>query len=166
MEYKEAIKAEYIGKDHIGIQIMLSIGRELTAREDRACSDAVEILSNAIHSENVRLDPATAVKVQEDRESLLACFPSKLYVEELPNGYGPMHPYWQHFPWYQVTTEKGRIKIGWRKRVISIEWEEATNYEYAIALFPTEDVTKDKRTIHAWSYEKAKEYVAAILTRA
>ena len=37
---------------------------------------------------------------------------------ELPNGYTGLIDH----PWWLVKTSAGLIKIGWRKRVISIDW--------------------------------------------
>ncbi|MFA6437153.1 MAG: hypothetical protein WC242_03245 [Candidatus Paceibacterota bacterium] len=71
-----------------------------------------------------------------------------------------------------METEFGTIKIGWRKRVININWSdvakklEERGYENAsqkiLALFESEDVTKDGSNIHAWGYEKAKGYLRQI----
>jgi hypothetical protein len=66
-------------------------------------------------------------------------------------------------PWYKVTTRKGVITLGWRKRVIEISWEPSVNNE-ADELFPGEDVTKIGRTIHAWGYDKAKQYISRLLS--
>lgn len=66
-------------------------------------------------------------------------------------------------PWFIVTTPDGQIKIGWRKRVINIEWLE--DYKTFDEKFDSEDVTKgfgicgDERYIHAWGKEKCKEYL-------
>jgi len=61
-------------------------------------------------------------------------------------------------PWFNVKTVFGVIKIGWRKRVINIDYS-AVNSDPD---FSSEEVTKGNRTIHAWSYEKAQEYLQKI----
>lgn len=88
-------------------------------------------------------------------EKLLSLFTlSKLEVLnywELPNGYYTK----TEDPWLLVQTVYGMIKIGWRKRVINIDWEH-TECDLPI----TEDeVTKDRYMVHAWSYEKALHYL-------
>lgn len=99
----------------------------------------------------------------DEKTKLLSCFPSLIiYVEAIPNGYDSSG-YSRHLPWFKVTTTKGRITIGWRKHVINIDWSELDNKKKAEELFPTENVTKGDYDIHAWGYEKAKEYVAKIL---
>lgn len=61
-------------------------------------------------------------------------------------------------PWWLVITEFGPIEIGWRKRVIQIDWEDT-----AARVVVTEDkVTKENTYVHAWSYVKALEYLTAL----
>lgn len=79
----------------------------------------------------------------------------------IPNQYDN----WEGYePWFIVTTSDGDIQIGWRKRVISIEW--LNDYKQFTERFEDENVTKEfnngKRLIHAWSEDKCIEY----LTRA
>lgn len=69
-------------------------------------------------------------------------------------------------PWYFVKTEIGVFKIGWRKRVINIEFRPKNPKKNKInisQLFENEDVTKGNDSIHAWGYEKAMEYLKKIL---
>lgn len=66
-------------------------------------------------------------------------------------------------PWFNVETEFGIIKIGWRKRVINIDWSGLDVLHANIySLFEDEDVTRGRSYIHAWGYEKAQEYLTSI----
>lgn len=57
--------------------------------------------------------------------------------------------------WWLVKIKEGLIKLGWRKRVIEIDWSD-TKIEKIV----TEDqVTKSKTYVHAWSFDKAVEYL-------
>lgn len=59
-----------------------------------------------------------------------------------------------------MKTPKGLIQIGWRKRVISIDWSDT-----GIRRVVTEDdVTKDDTMVHAYSYAKALAYLTALAT--
>lgn len=83
-----------------------------------------------------------------------------LILEHLPNQYCPCE---RCAPWFKVRTELGTILIGWRKRVISINWSEASNDgEDILALFRGEDVTKSPTLIHAWGWDKATDYLTRI----
>lgn len=65
-----------------------------------------------------------------------------------------------HFedPWWIVVTAYGVIQIGWRKRVISINWE-ATPHRAHV----TEDnVTQSDTDVHAWTLLKAAEYLTRL----
>lgn len=83
---------------------------------------------------------------------------SKLH--QLENQYWPK-PYTverENSPWWLVMTPAGPITIGWRKRVISIDWEDT-----GLRLVVTKDeVTKGDTHVHAWSYVKALEYLTAL----
>lgn len=62
-------------------------------------------------------------------------------------------------PWWLVLTAAGPIVIGWRKRVISINWKDT--YVRAKATID-EGVTSELDYCHAWSYAKAVEYLTTL----
>lgn len=80
-------------------------------------------------------------------------------IFKLANEYWPEHPDYEEIrrknPWWLIKTRYGLIKIGWRKRVIKIDWSD-TKLEKIIT---ADDVTKDKSRVHAWTYTKALEYL-------
>lgn len=59
-------------------------------------------------------------------------------------------------PWLLIETQYGMIEIGWRKRVIQIDWSH-TNVRKIIS---NDDVTKNETFIHAHSNAKAVEYLS------
>jgi hypothetical protein len=63
------------------------------------------------------------------------------------------------FPWVIVTTKKGRIKLGWRKRVMNLDWSDSDLNIDGEKLFKDENVTKGTNYIHCWGKEKAVEYL-------
>ncbi len=85
---------------------------------------------------------------------------------ELPNGYWPRHANYQEIrdanPWWLVRTEFGLIKIGWRKKVVQIDWEDTKSR----FMLTDDDVTKDESMVHAWTIPKALEYLIAFRTMA
>jgi hypothetical protein len=80
-------------------------------------------------------------------------------VFELPNGYWPDTPNYAELrresPWWLVRTAAGLVKIGWRKRVINIEWDDTCVRQ----IVTPDDVTKEDTMVHAYSYGKAVEYL-------
>jgi hypothetical protein len=80
----------------------------------------------------------------------------------LPNGYWPEVPEYQELrdasPWFLVTTSFGPVQIGWRKRVMAISWAQTP----VRAHITDDDVTKSATEVHAWTYPKAVEYLAAL----
>lgn len=58
-------------------------------------------------------------------------------------------------PWFLVLTSLGLIKIGWRKRVLAIDWS-ATSLRTIVT---ADDVTKELHLVHAWSDAKAVGYL-------
>lgn len=87
-----------------------------------------------------------------------------LHVKALIDGYSydpSDHRYFETLPrqvWWFVKTQYGWIEIGWRKRVIQIDWSETG----ISAEVTTDDVTKHNALVHAWSVEKALEYLRAL----
>ncbi len=103
------------------------------------------------------------VKVEVNRESrldtfkgilLIAGFESKKCIE-LANQYWPATYLLKRAqdPWWMIETQYGYITIGWRKRVISIEWD------FADCIVTEDDVTKATNYVHAYKEEKAIEYL-------
>jgi hypothetical protein len=61
-------------------------------------------------------------------------------------------------PWWLIKTSRGMIQIGFRYRVINIDWSETP-----VRKFITEDnVTKSTTNVHAWSVVKAIEYLTEL----
>ena len=126
----------------------------------RATDGITAAIMQAVVGEN----PEAQEHRRKEREDLLGLFDQPIYSEEIPNGYCSQ---WccKHLPWFVVTTTVGRFRIGWRKRVISIDWSDTVVTKTAEELFPAENVTKDGRLIHAWSLEDARRYIAAVMGR-
>jgi hypothetical protein len=61
-------------------------------------------------------------------------------------------------PWWLVQTPHGFIKLGWRKRVISIDWSDTPHRGEVTS----DNVTKSAVMVHAWSYAKAVEYLTQL----
>ena len=63
------------------------------------------------------------------------------------------------YPWLRVVTPFGLIAVGWRKRVICIDWSESYIKADGEKLFKEEKVTKGQAYVHAWSYKDAVRYL-------
>lgn len=146
------------------IEILLDINRELTENDNNNLLDAIEKNKNDLHEESLRLDPEEKLRAVKEKAEIISLFGNReIFIEEIPNGYCSRYCC-KHLPWFIITTNKGRIKIGWRKRVIHIEWTDTIIKENAEKMFPNEDVTRFDKVIHAWGPEKAKEYINLLLT--
>jgi hypothetical protein len=66
-------------------------------------------------------------------------------------------------PWIEVETLFGKIRMGWRKRVINIDWPSKIDMTKE---FESEGVTKGTSFIHAWGKPKAIEYLKKIQDKA
>lgn len=85
-------------------------------------------------------------------------------VHELPNGYWP--PAYVEAraasPWWLLETQYGLVKIGWRKRVISIDWEPTGFSDQESAVPRGDQTTATEHLVHAWTYPKALEYLTTL----
>lgn len=61
-------------------------------------------------------------------------------------------------PWFLMKTQFGLVRIGWRKRVIEIEWPDLKVRK----IITEDDFTKNETLVHAYSYHKALEYLTEL----
>ena len=82
------------------------------------------------------------------------------HVWELANGYWPDAAEYDYTrrPWWLFATSIGPIRIGWRKRVLEIDWK-ATGVECEVT---QDDTTKGLTYVHAWSVDHALQYLHAL----
>lgn len=144
------------------LEINLSLSRELTENDKNNIQRIGNSLMEALYSESIKTNLKIIQDAKNEKEKLIALFPDKIFVQQIPNEYSD-DAYYQMFPWLLITTIKGPIKIGWRKRVLEIDWSNTIIDKLAEDLFPNEDVTKGNSYIHAWGYEKAQEYINKLL---
>lgn len=90
---------------------------------------------------------------------LLAGFEIK-DITQIPNQYWPSEyaELRNANPWWDVETEAGIIRIGSRKRVISIEWKNTG----LVFVATSDNVTKSSSNVHAYTNAKAVEYLSAL----
>lgn len=102
---------------------------------------------------------------REEAESIvkLAGFEVR-HTWELANGYWPDAPSYDgvRSPWWLFLTEIGPVQVGWRKRVIHIQWDACA----ARGVVTTDDVTRGDTYVHAWTVEKAITYLRELRTLA
>ena len=152
------------GKYGIELEITADVNREFTKQDYRVASKLGDQIVNGLMEETYNLDPNNKVVAEKERADILSVFGDRaIFVEEIPNGYCSQYCC-KHLPWFIVTTSKGRIKIGWRKRVILIDWIDSIIPDMSEKLFIDEDVTKFDKCIHAWGLDKAKEYIDKLLS--
>lgn len=145
--------------------LFVQLGRPLTEMDELIIDDAMRAMEQDLLAQSARVHPDNiawkAQWLREARMTFTLAGISPVYVREIDNKYcGPKCC--PHRVWLLVTTRLGVIEIGWRKRVIVIDWSASDVTKTAAELFADEDVTKGVRMIHAWSYEKATEYLTKI----
>jgi hypothetical protein len=148
--------------------------------EPRSMKDTHDRVNGFKHSYCHKLSAERDV-LQEFRGLLEKAGLGRALFTAIPN------EYWRDDgePWFLARMPFGTLKIGWRKRVISIDWAEVladrmkrierldvrTRYELrqklheafdGKKLFPNEDVTRWETGIHAWGADKAVEYLKVL----
>lgn len=158
MEYNTLCSIE--SSDGFGLKFLIT--GNITYEEKSIAGIALDKLTADIRKLRA-IDLRHESNYDEMLKSLTDCIPHNFnqVLRTIPNEYCSRYCCVNR-PWIEVITERGSIKVGWRKSVISISWDENINID-AEFLFPNEEVTKYERTIHAWGYEKAKEYLNVIL---
>lgn len=187
--HEEADLAEWVGKPLASLEQIPSLVNKVWHRisQDTVYSDVYEGESRSgtsglkwhrVEKDHV-IQPGDRAMLDTMRFTHKHCFKTRTASEErarmeetfakagypkvnlitIPNKYCPCD---RCPPWYLAqVNDSTPITIGWRKRVINIDWEQSgKNLE---GLFESEDVTKGGGYIHAWGYDKASEYLAKIL---
>ncbi len=144
----------------VRIQIQQPDGVVLSKELEFEFSRVIYKLYHAMQDDILKHDPKEIEAARNEAANFAQLFDEPIYMEETPSEYQSIDRYAR--PWFIVTTRRGRIKVGWRKRVIVIDWSESNNRDTANAMFPNEDTTKDGCMIHAWSYAKARTYIDRI----
>lgn len=167
LEYTTLFDAESAGEvGAFGIKIQVAACPSPPhLRSDKiigAAYKAADLVRSEVMAAMKAADKCTPAEI-ENNKKLIGLFPAPIFAEEIPNGYCDQ---WccRHLPWFVVTTTIGRFKIGWRKRVINIDWSETRNTDTAVELFAEENVTKAEKYIHAWSIEDAKRYIQTVIS--
>jgi hypothetical protein len=83
---------------------------------------------------------------------------SRYHAVSEPNGYTSSDP-----PWARLRTGRGDLVVGWRRRVIVVDWadvharvaDERKDALRAAALFPASTSTRGEAYIHAWGLDDA-----------
>ena len=75
----------------------------------------------------------------------------------IPNGYHPNPDPTVYGPWFMVTTPKGRIRMGWRKRVISIDWARSELTAKGEDVVDEPNVTHWEEGVHCYGTDRAVE---------
>lgn len=169
MKTGELIKLSYMGGPLGTISMTVvfeceeSQNLDVAARAARAPSEA---LLSSICSSLLSVDADAIERRRLMRQEIVGLFgESAVYVEEIPNRYGSSW-YYSMSPWFRITTRIGNFIVGWRKRVIHIEWTDTLVNDLSVTVFQDVDVTKFDRCIHAWSYLDAKNYINRIFALA
>ena len=170
MEKKLVASIESVGNNgEINIEIYVGISnRELNIEDKNMIRKHCEEIHESLHDKTFELDEKLKIRGEKEKQELIDLFKnhSLIFVKEILNQYdGSVYPgYSKHFPWLEITTTIGTFTIGWRKRVIQIDWSNTIiNFE-AEHIFPDEDVTKGEKYIHAWGIEKAQQYIDKIFS--
>lgn len=153
------------GQSECGTELFVQLGRPLTEADERIIDEAMCTMEQDLLAESTRNHPDNIAWKERWLREARAMFASaglvSIHVREIDNEYcGPKCC--PHRVWLLVTTRVGVVKVGWRKRVLVVDWSASDVTKTAADLFADENTTKDGRMIHAWSYEKATEYLTKI----
>lgn len=142
---------------------------EVQSRIFAACAKIV----NEVQEEWARTDPGVMDRAKSELASFQDLFKeaglTPVLVEPIANDYWPQVGKYAALrfahPWAIVTSEVGRVKIGNRTRVLSIDWSDSIVKADAPTLFPKHESSKGRafeHWIHAWSRDEATEILKTL----
>lgn len=149
----------------LGIEIDPESGRCISTETHSAINAAMNDIKDRILGDIDAKSAATIAEIKATRRRIEGLFSdwesgNPIYVEEIPNGYSQDY-YYRNRPWYRITTTIGHFVVGWRKRVLNIDWSETTCKKSARVIFPDKDLGPEQY-IHADTYESASHYIRRI----
>ncbi|MCK9416400.1 hypothetical protein M0Q97_07065 [Candidatus Dojkabacteria bacterium] len=161
---KKLVSGIQSGGDFGMVTIEIYVGmskREINDKDYIIISDCCDKIKQALINQTYELDENLKLRGEKEKQELIDLFKnhSLIFVKEIPNQYECVNGFSKHFPWLEITTTKGIFTIGWRKRVIQIDWSHSIINIEAKNIFSSEDVTMGDKYIHAWGIEKAQEYI-------
>jgi len=154
------------------VQVKCEEFDELSDEEKKNISHKVSQYLESLHEEIMKAhkrqtNPAARINYAEKLASIFETAGFEVpYLKIVDNEYSNSYHYYDQ-PWVTLYTDKGPIKVGWRKRVIHLEWDQLHINMYADEIFPKEKTTKGPYHIHCWGEDKLSEYakqLAAIST--
>lgn len=155
-------REESNGRQHFILEIRVLQKRPINKTDEEAIWKAAGEIKEALYSEDERVDPER-IKAKEEwikkaKETFRGALFDLVFTEMIPN------EYWNRpsSPWLIVTTQFGHFKVGWRKRVIVIDWTKTILEATAEQIFPNEKVTMEGKMIHAWGYDDMLKYLIQI----
>lgn len=155
--------------DGTSIFVLVRRPEPLTDEDMADASEAVRKLENDMALSLAKKSSHIRQKREYLRQEITDIFVragiNAIYLEEIENGYWPdsYAALKYESPWFIVTTPVGHFRVGWRKRVLEIDWSRTTIKKNGREIFKEEDVTKEASMIHAWGYDKAAEYLARLV---
>lgn len=114
---------------------------------------------------NTRTEKEQVTEIEYYRALLLLAgvpYTAEFEIKNGYHGYSSDPIYCQ--PWLMIMTKWGAVKIGWRKRVINIDWRDS-NYPDALVEPPESWITHDKGFIHCYGYEQAITALKGMMAR-
>ncbi len=151
-----------------GIRILVQWPGRVAGHTRWACQDAAEKIINAMRMDENTTSEKGKIEKAANLDSIKDLFVGQSAVigffEEIPNRYGrPDDAFYVNEPWYKIHTLFGVLIVGWRKRVMNIDWSGMLTVPNGKVLFPNEgQTTVGKDYIHVWTPEKGREYINKI----
>lgn len=146
------------------LEINVDTGAEVNLSQSLiidATYKAAKIIKDAVLQAAIAINPDAQENRRIEREGIVALFDAPIYVVEIPNGYCS-ESCCKHLPWFDITTSIGHFIVGWRKRVLVVDWNGTVGTKTSDEIFADLTVTKEARMIHAWNLVDAKSYIKTI----
>lgn len=148
---------------YFGLKIIVDQDRTLDDEDYAMCAPHIREIERLLQARTYKLDPIEQAHAAEERTKLLEAFPEAVYVQPVRNQYHGDSPYGQMRPWFEVTTKRGIFLVGWRKRVINLDWSKTDIMSTGSEVFPEHTATIGDTYLHSSSYTYLKECVDKLM---